>query len=103
MKKYILECSAIRYRLICIEVKKLRREFAKANENKYPASSCKRNKNSSLLKPKNISAARSLGFNKTAVIDFFQNLENIYHKYNFNDDRNFNYDECISTGLSTQC
>lgn len=89
------------------KLKKLAYEFAKANEIKYPASwnnnkmaganwlasFRKRHKNLSLRKPENTSAARSFGFNKTAVNDFFQNLENIYRKYNFTADRIFNYDE----------
>lgn len=116
LNKYILECSKMHYGLTCVQVKKLAYEFAKANEIKYPASwnnnkmagadwlasFRKRHKNLSLRKPENTSAARSFGFNKTAVNDFFQNLENIYRKYNFTADRIFNYDESgISTVLST--
>ena len=66
------------------------------------ASFRKRHKNLSLRKPENTSAARSFCFNKTAVNDFLQNLENIYRKHNFTADRIFNYDESgISTVLST--
>ena len=116
LNKYILECSKMHYGLTCVQVKKLAYEFAKANELKYPASwdsnkmagadwlasFRKRHKNLSLRKPENTSAARSFGFNKTAVNDFFQNLENLYCKHNFTPDRIFNYDESgITTVLST--
>ncbi|XP_044762023.1 uncharacterized protein LOC123319221 [Coccinella septempunctata] len=116
LNKYILSCSKMHYGLSCSQVKKLAYEFAEANNIKYPASwnnnkmagtdwlasFRKRHKNLSLRKPENTSAARSFGFNKTAVNDFFQNLENVYRKHNFTADRIFNYDESgISTVLST--
>ncbi|XP_022834564.1 uncharacterized protein LOC111362220 [Spodoptera litura] len=116
LNKYILECSKMHYGLTCVQVKKLAYEFAKANGLKYPASwernkmagadwlasFRKRHQNLSLRKPENTSAARSFGFNKTAVNDFFQNLENVYRKHNFTPNRIFNYDESgISTVLST--
>lgn len=116
LNEYILSCSKMHYGLTCIQVRKLAYEFAKANDIKYPASwdnnkmagadwlasFRKRHTNLSLRKPENTSAARSFGFNKTAVNDFFQNLENVYRKHNFTADRIFNYDESgISTVLST--
>ncbi|KAK9882712.1 hypothetical protein WA026_022763 [Henosepilachna vigintioctopunctata] len=116
LNKYILTCSRMHYGLTCTQVKKLAYEFASANDIKYHpswdsnkmagadwlASFRKRHKNLSLRKPENTSAARSFGFNKTAVNEFFQNLENIYRKHNFTADRILNYDESgISTVLST--
>ncbi|CAH2097442.1 unnamed protein product [Euphydryas editha] len=71
LNKYILAFSKMEYGLTCIQVKKLAYEFAKANDIKYPAN---------LRKPENTNAIRSFGFNKTAVNDLFQNLENIYRK-----------------------
>lgn len=66
------------------------------------ASYRKRNTNLSLRKPENTSAARSFGFNKTAVNDFYQNIEKIFGKYKFTGDRIFNFDESgISTVLNT--
>ncbi|GBP98375.1 hypothetical protein EVAR_98416_1 [Eumeta japonica] len=60
------------------------------------ASFRKRHKN--LSKPDNTSAARSIGFNKTAVNDFF--LENVYRKHNFTADRIFNYESDPSSNAS---
>ncbi|KAL3287276.1 hypothetical protein HHI36_001752, partial [Cryptolaemus montrouzieri] len=57
---------------------------------------------SKLRKPEDTTAARLFGFNKMAVNDFLQNLENIYRKHNFTVDRIFNYEESsISAVLST--
>ncbi|KOB63948.1 Jerky protein [Operophtera brumata] len=41
----------------------------------------RRNAILSMRKPENTSAARSYGFNKTAVNDFFENLEKILVKH----------------------
>lgn len=49
-----------------------------------------------------MSAARSFGFNKTTVTEFFQNLESVYSKHNFTAGRIFNSNESgITTVLDT--
>ncbi|KAF2897733.1 hypothetical protein ILUMI_08442 [Ignelater luminosus] len=79
LNKYITDCLKMHYGLTCIQVRKLASEFAKANNLKSSASwdnnkmaekdwlesYRKRNTNLSLRKPKNTSAVRSYGFNKT--------------------------------------
>lgn len=58
--------------------------------------------NLSLRIPESTSTARSFGFNKTAMNEFFQNLVDLYRKYNFTAERIFNYDESgISNVLTT--
>lgn len=56
------------------------------------------NKNLSQRKPKNTSAARSFGFNRTAVNEFFENYRAVLTKYQFTSDRIYNLDE---TGVTT--
>lgn len=116
LNNYIIECSKMHYGLTIIQVRKLAYEFAKANQlNFHPSwhhnkmagkewldSFRRRNGNLSLRKPENTSAARSFAFNKTAVTDFYNNLEKVLTKYKFTSDRIFNFDESgISTVLST--
>lgn len=116
LNNYITRCSKMHYGLTIIQVRKLAYEYAKANNLHYPQSwdhnkmagkewldsYRRRNANLSLRKPENTSAARSFGFNKTAVNDFFRNLQEVYTKYKFTADRIYNYDESgISTVMST--
>lgn len=75
--------------LIIIQVRKLAYEFSKANKLHYPPSwehnkiagkvwldsFSRRNEKLSLRKPENTSTARSYEFNRTAVNEFFDNLE----------------------------
>lgn len=116
LNKYIADCSKMHYGLTIVQVRKLAYEFAKANQLHYPPSwnhnrmagkdwllsFRRRNTNLTLRKPENTSAARSYGFNKTAVNGFFENLEKVLVKYEFTADRIYNFDESgISTVLST--
>lgn len=113
---YITECSKMHYGMTLVQVRKLAYEFAKANELRYPPSwehnkmagkewvdsFRRRNTNLRLRKPENTSAARSYGFNRTAVEEFYSNLESVYVKYQFTPDRIYNFDESgISTVLET--
>lgn len=52
----------------------------------------------SLRTPQSTSIARIMGFNKTQVGRFFDNLANVYQKYGFKPQQIFNVDE---TGVST--
>lgn len=91
------------YGLTTTQVRKLAYEFARVNppswdENKMAGkewldSYRRRNTNLSLRKPENTSAAWSYGFNKTAVNDFYENLEKILTKYTLSADRIYNFDE----------
>ncbi|KAG5882844.1 hypothetical protein JTB14_022355 [Gonioctena quinquepunctata] len=116
LNKYITDCSKMHYGLTIVLVRKPAYEFAKANQLCYPLtwdlnrmagkewldSFRRRNVNLSLRKPENTSAARSYGFNKTAVSDFYENLEKVLLKYKLTADRIYNFDESgISTVLST--
>lgn len=116
LNKYITDCSKMHYGLTIVQVRKLAYEFAKTNQLNYPPSwnnnrmagkewldsFRRRNANLSLRKPENTSAARSYGFNKTAVNDFFDNLEKVLKKYELTADRIYNFDESgISTVLNT--
>ncbi|KAG5870015.1 hypothetical protein JTB14_008992 [Gonioctena quinquepunctata] len=116
LNKYITNCSKMHYGLTIVLVRKLAYEFAKANQLRYPLtwdlnrmaekewldSFRRRNVNLSLRKPKNTSAARFYGFNRTAVSDFYENLKKVLIKYKLTADRIYNFDESgISTVLST--
>lgn len=116
LEKYIIKSSKRHYGLTIEQTRKMAYEFAKANQLRYPSSwdhnkmagkewldSYRRRKpNLSLRKPENTSAARSFGFNKTAVNNFYENLEKVLTKYKLTADRIYNFDESgISTVLST--
>lgn len=116
LNKYIAKGSKMHYGWAIIQVRKLAYEIARVNQLHYPPSwnqnkvagkdwldSCRRrNANLSLRKPENTSAARSYGFNKTAVNELYENLEKILTKYAFTADRIYNSDESrISTVMST--
>lgn len=115
LNKYVSKCSKMHYGLTILQVRKLAYEYAKNVNCKYPPSwdenqiagvdwmngFRQRNNNLSLRKPENTSAARSFGFNKTAVNEFYTNLEKVYTRHKFTADRIYNFDESgISTVLS---
>ncbi|XP_066600972.1 uncharacterized protein [Prorops nasuta] len=58
----------------------------------------KRHPEISLRKPESTSIMRAVGFNKPQVDRFFENLKNLYDKFNFGPSNIFNCDE---TGVST--
>ncbi|KAG5867741.1 hypothetical protein JTB14_010151 [Gonioctena quinquepunctata] len=96
------------YGLTLLQIRSLAYEYAKQLNCKYPSSWDKnnrldvkfsnRNKNLSLRKPENTSAARSFGFNRTAVNEFFENYRAVLTKYQFTSDRIYNLAE---TGVTT--
>ncbi|XP_047123036.1 uncharacterized protein LOC124806312 [Hydra vulgaris] len=116
LNKYIVKCSKMHYGLTMVQVRRLAYEYANVNQLKYPPSwnhnkmagkewldsYRRRHTNLSLRKPESTSAARSFGFNKTAVTDFYANLEKILRKYTLLADRIYNFDESgVSTVMTT--
>lgn len=109
---YMINCSKMHYGLSLNQTRALAYQYAKHLGCKYPKSwddnQCagmdwlagfrKRNEALSLRKPENTSAARSFGFNKSAVTQFFDNYERVMSKYQFAPDRIINLDE---TGITT--
>lgn len=53
----------------------------------------RRNTNLSLMKPENTSAARSYGFNKRDVTDFYENQKKVLRKHARTAGRIYNFDE----------
>lgn len=112
LNEYIIKCSKMHHGLTLTQVRQLAYEYAKKINCTYPPSwdvnksagldwiygFRKRNSNISLRKPENTSVARSFSFNKTAVEIFFNNLEDVYTRFNFTADRIINFDE---TGITT--
>lgn len=112
LNEYIIKCSKMHYGLTLLQVRQLAYEYAKKLECHYPSSwdikKCagvdwafgfrNRNKNISLRKPENTSVARSFSFNKSAVAEFYTNLENLLKIHHFTADRIVNFDE---TGITT--
>ncbi|KAG5864203.1 hypothetical protein JTB14_008836 [Gonioctena quinquepunctata] len=112
LNDYITKCSKMHYGCTLLQIRSLAYEYAKQLDCKYPSSWDKnnmagmdwmssfriRNKNLSLRKPENTSAARSFVFNRTAVDEFFENYRAVLTKYKFTSDRIYNLDE---TGVTT--
>lgn len=112
LNEYVVTCSKMHYGLTLYQLRSLAYEYAKQLKCKYPSKwdetkvagqdwisgFRKRNVNITLRKPENTSLARSVGFNKTSVAEFFKNYECILTKYSFTPDRIINIDE---TGITT--
>lgn len=110
--QYIKRCSRLQYGLTYAKVREFVYQFVKANNIKHPSSwddnkragiewlrgFIKRNNTISLRKPEKTSLARLTGFNRAAVNDFFNNLECVLKKHNFQPKDIFNTDE---TGVTT--
>ena len=116
LTEYVVQCSKMHYGLTLKQFQLLAYEFASKLNRKVPAAwevdemagkewvlgFRKRNSTIALRKPENTSVARSFGFNKTAVSEFFQNYESVLVRYQFTGTRIFNFDETgITTVLST--
>ncbi|KAG5874217.1 hypothetical protein JTB14_019192 [Gonioctena quinquepunctata] len=107
LNDYIIKCCKMHYGLTTIQARKLAYEYAKSLSLKYPAKweenkmagkewmygFRRRNPELSLRKPENTSAARSFGFNKTSVTEFYTNLKAVYERHPLTADRIFNFDE----------
>ena len=68
---------------------------------KWITSFMKRNKNISLRKPEATSSARCSGFNKKAVMQFFENLKKTYSKLKIDPANIYNVDETALTTVQT--
>ncbi|KAG5874499.1 hypothetical protein JTB14_009240 [Gonioctena quinquepunctata] len=116
LNDYITKCGKMHYGLTLLRIRSLAYEYAKQPNCKYPSSWDEnniagidwmssfrtRNKNLSLRKPENTSAARSFGFNWIAINEFFENYRAVLTKYQFTTDRIYNLDETeVTTVMNT--
>lgn len=116
LAKYMKKCSHLQYGLTYKKAREFAFEYAVINKKNYPTTwdinKCagedwisnfmRRNQTLSLRKPENTSLARSTGFNKAAVNEFYANLKSLMDKFKFNPDNIYNLDESgISTVLDT--
>ncbi|KAG5877409.1 hypothetical protein JTB14_035647 [Gonioctena quinquepunctata] len=116
LNDYIIKCCKMHYGIKTIQARKLAYEYAKSLSLKYPVKweenkmdgkewmygFRRRNPELSLRKPENTSAARSFGFNKTSVTEFYTNLKTVLERHPLTADRIFNFVESgVSTVLAT--
>uniref|UniRef100_A0A336MLY5 CSON003630 protein n=1 Tax=Culicoides sonorensis TaxID=179676 RepID=A0A336MLY5_CULSO len=112
LASYILKCSKLHFGLTLKQTRRLAFKYAQKLELKIPPSwnknkhaeidwlynFRKRHPSMSLRKPENTSAARSYGFSKHAVNEFYDLLGSVLEQKRFSPTRIFNIDE---TGIST--
>lgn len=112
LANYLIKCAQLHHGLTPKAARKLAFEFAKANNKRMPQSweenklagedwftlFLKRNQDVAIRTPEATSLARSMGFNRPIVTKFFNNLEQIYERYNLGPTNIYNMDE---TGLTT--
>lgn len=114
LASYLVESANIHYGLSTTQVRRLAFDYAEANKLIYPESWNKQNINMagkewlryflkrhpslSVRKPQATSLARSTSFNRNNVNTFFDKLDDLMARFNFNPDRIYNLDE---TGIST--
>ena len=110
LEDYIIKCSKLFYGLSIEMVRKIAFKFAEVNNLKHNFDKTsqmagkdwfygfkKRHPNISLRKPESTSINRITAFNETEVKMFFNNLEALIIKYQFDDNHIYNVDE---TGIS---
>jgi len=109
---YLIRSCKMYYGLTAVEMRKLAYQLAVRNKNDIPNNwhsgqiagkdwfngFLKRNKQISIRKPEATSMGRASCFNKTNVIAFFRNLENVKARHNFLPNNIYNVDE---TGCTT--
>lgn len=108
---YILEMETKLFGVTYDDLRKIAFQLAEKNNIPHPFNKntkeagkdwvfgfLKRHPELSLRKPEPTSAARAMGFNRTAVNKFFECLTSVYDRYNFPQTRIFNCDE---TGVTT--
>lgn len=108
--KYILDMETMLMGLTCEEVRKIAYQLAVKSKIPHPFNNeeqmagkdwlygfFQRFPQLSIRKPENTSAVRARGFNKAAVSEFFNILQDVMKKYNFPASRIWNVDE---TGIS---
>ena len=108
---YLKTCSKMCHGLTTVQVRELAFQYAKANNvatdvwiqqekatKEWLRGFLKRNSTLSVRKPENTSLSRATSFNPHNVAMFYDNLEAVLQKYNFEPHRIWNLDE---TGCST--
>lgn len=111
LENHILAMAKLFYGISCLQLRRIAFEFAEANQitNNFDKSSrlagkdwltlfLKRNSGIRLRKPEATSLNRILAFNQDEVNTYFQNLDKLFEKYQFKEDKIFNVDE---TGINT--
>lgn len=110
MASYIEKCSNLHYGLTLVQTRQLAYQYAKKLELNYPPTwetkkeagvdwlekFRNRHPDISLRKPENNSAARSFGFNKTAVNEFYDLLESLLVRFKFPPNRIYFIDDTES-------
>lgn len=110
---YIIKCSKINYGMTYTNIRQLAYDYARQSACKHPEawdsnriagidwvqSFMKRHNNLlTLRKPENTSLSRATAFNKTNVMEFYDNYERALQSGEFTGDRIYNLDE---TGVAT--
>lgn len=108
---YVSTMAKVFFGVTCIQLRRLAYDFAEANniKNNFDKSArlagkdwlrlfLKRRGNLSLRKPEGTSLNRINAFNKDEVALYFRNLEEVFSKHKFQEDRIYNVDE---TGINT--
>lgn len=111
LAQHIIIMAKLFYGVSCIQLRRLAFEYAEANKitNNFDKSSrlagkdwlslfLKRNPEISLRKPEATSINRIQAFNQVEVDEYFKNLNEVFEKYKFRENRIFNVDE---TGINT--
>lgn len=116
LTEYIKKCSQLQHGLTYNSTRKFAYEFAQINKKTFPEKwhenqmagldwiqgFLKRNNTLSLRKPESSSLARSTGFNKLAVDEFYKNLSDLMEQHKFDPKNIYNLDESgVNTVMDT--
>jgi hypothetical protein len=109
---YVIKCSKLSYGMTYKQILQLTYDYGRRLQCKFPSSwtdtkiagidwlqgFMERHKNLTLCKPQNTSLFRAIAFNKTNIMEFFDNYECTLGSWKFTADRVHNIDK---TGVST--